>query len=94
MEREPNCDAFINLEDKAGLEVYEDQVSKERMMAQAFAELCSLIRHNKYRELEDIMNQPDWSLPIEYADDSGNTLLMISCQNGNKRIAKLCLRRG
>lgn len=59
-----------------------------------FAKICTLCRHGKYRELEDTLNDPSWSLPIDYCDDAGNTLLMIACQNGNKRIAKLCLRRG
>ena len=51
-------------------------------------------RHGKYREIEDAMNQPDWTLPIDYQDELGNTLLQIAVQNGNKRITKLCLRRG
>ena len=62
--------------------------------AREFADLCTLCRHGKYRELEEMINNPSWTLPIDYCDDSGNTLLMIACQNGNKRIAKLCLRRG
>lgn len=59
-----------------------------------FAALCSLVRHGKYRDLEDTLNNPEWSLPIDYCNESGNTLLMIACQNGNRRIVKLCLRRG
>ena len=62
--------------------------------ARDFAALCSFVRHGKYRELEDMINNPDWTLPIDYCGDAGNTLLMIACQNGNRRIAKLCLRRG
>ena len=57
--------------------------------------LCSLIRHGKYRELVNTIDDPNWSLPITYVDrSSGNTLLMVCCQNGNKRLAKLFLRRG
>ena len=37
---------------------------------------------------------PEWSLHIDAQDNAGNGLLAIACQNGNKRIAKLCLRRG
>jgi len=62
--------------------------------ARDFAALCTVCRHGKYRELEEMINNPSWTLPIDYCDDSGNTLLMIACQNGNKRISKLCLRRG
>lgn len=33
-------------------------------------------------------------LPIDAKDPMGNTLLSVACQNNNKRIAKLCMRRG
>ena len=37
----------------------------------------------------------DYSFPMNTTtDELGNTLLMISCQNGNKRAYKLCLRMG
>jgi hypothetical protein len=66
----------------------------ESNTAKEFAALCSLVRHGRYRDLEDTLNNPDWTLPIDYVDESGNTLLMVACQNGNRRIVKLCLRRG
>jgi ankyrin repeat protein len=56
--------------------------------------LASWARHGKYREIEDAQNQPDFLLPIDHQDSLGNTLLSIAVQNGNKRIAKMCLRRG
>ena len=40
------------------------------------------------------MNHPDWNIPMDYQDDAGNTLLHIAAQNGNKRMVKLCMRRG
>ncbi|GMH73627.1 hypothetical protein TL16_g06244 [Triparma laevis f. inornata] len=86
--------AFINLMDKKGVEAMQEIAAQENKMAQDFAELCSYVRHGKYREVEEKMNEPDWTLPIDYPDAVGNTLLMVACQNGNKRIAKLCLRRG
>ena len=86
--------AFINLMDKKGIEAQQEIAAQENKMAQDFAELCSYVRHGKYREVEEKMNEPDWTLPIDYPDAVGNTLLMVACQNGNKRIAKLCLRRG
>ena len=70
----------------------EDYVESDTV--KEFAALCSLVRHGKYRDLEDTLNGPEWSLPIDYCDESGNTLLMVACQNGNRRIVKLCLRRG
>lgn len=33
-------------------------------------------------------------MPIDYQNELGVTVLHIAAQNGNKRIAKLCLRRG
>ena len=56
--------------------------------------LLSWCRHGKYSEIETSLNHPDWTLPIDAKDAGGNTLLLVSAQNGNKRIAKLCLRRG
>jgi hypothetical protein len=86
--------AFINLMDKKGIEAQQEIAAQENKMAQDFADLCSFVRHGKYKEVEEKMNEPDWTLPIDYPDAVGNTLLMVACQNGNKRIAKLCLRRG
>lgn len=40
------------------------------------------------------LNSRDWTLHIDAKDAMGNTLLSIACQNNNKRIAKLCMRRG
>lgn len=72
----------------------ENSAVNDGMMAENFELVCRYVRHGKYSELENVINDNDWSLPIDYVDGAGNTLLMISCQNGNKRIAKLCLRRG
>ena len=33
-------------------------------------------------------------MPVNVRDQYGSTLLIIACQNGNKKIAKLILRRG
>lgn len=33
-------------------------------------------------------------MPIDYQNELGVTLLHVAAQNGNKRIAKLCLRKG
>lgn len=40
------------------------------------------------------VQQADWTMPIDYQNDLGLTLLHVAAQNGNKRIAKLCLRKG
>jgi ankyrin repeat protein len=41
-----------------------------------------------------MITSPDWTLDMDAKDVTGNTLLSIACQNNNKRIARLCLRRG
>lgn len=87
-------EAFIEVLDKEGLKHMENEASQAQKLAENFAELASWTRHGKYREIEDAMNQPDYNLPVDYQDDLGNSLLHIAVQNGNKRIAKLMLRRG
>jgi len=87
-------EAFIQVLDKEGMRRMEAEASQAHKLTEMFNELASWARHGKYREIEDAMNQPDYNLPVDFQDDLGNTLLHIAVQNGNKRIAKLCLRRG
>ncbi|KAJ1452494.1 hypothetical protein M885DRAFT_526843 [Pelagophyceae sp. CCMP2097] len=87
-------DSFIDVIDKRGLALQEEDSAKQHKLADEFAVLASCARHSRYRDIEDAMNQPDFVLPIDYQDALGNTLLSIAVQNGNKRISKICLRRG
>lgn len=67
----------------------------ERLKQQEDLErVFSYCRHGKYEEIDAFFDEPDTTLPIDAKDSLGNTLLSIAAQNGNKRIAKLCLRRG
>uniref|UniRef100_A0A7S2KYF9 WW domain-containing protein n=1 Tax=Leptocylindrus danicus TaxID=163516 RepID=A0A7S2KYF9_9STRA len=93
----------MNLSERSSFAILDGEVIYQRqdnnavedgIMAENFELVCSYVRHGKYKELENLINDDGWLLPIDYVDGAGNTLLMISCQNGNKRIAKLCLRRG
>jgi hypothetical protein len=59
-----------------------------------FAKICSLCRHNRVKEAEAALSEPDWILGIDYQDDGGNSLLHIAAQNGNKRMVNMCLRHG
>lgn len=86
--------SFIDIVDRHGLAIQQAEAAEASKLAEDFEFLASCTRHSKYREIEDAMNQPDWCLPIDYQDANGNSLLSIAVQNGNKRIAKLCLRRG
>jgi ankyrin repeat protein len=63
-------------------------------MAEDFKKLCSLARHAKFADAENMLNQADWNVPIDYQDEQGNTILHIAAQNGSKRLVKLCLKRG
>jgi hypothetical protein len=54
-------------------------------------EIFSFARHGRCEEIEKLLDQ---GLPVDVRDEWGNTLLIIACQNGNKRAAKTVLRRG
>ncbi|ETV96995.1 hypothetical protein H310_09843 [Aphanomyces invadans] len=83
--------AFIDANEHAARQEVATQAAKEAMELEHIFSLC---RHGKYAEVENLLNQPDWTVPIDAKDNAGNTLLSIACQNNNKRIAKLCLRKG
>lgn len=86
--------AFVHVQDEAGLAEQRAEITKAQVLAQDFKKLCSLCRHSKFSEAEQLINQPDWSVPIDYQDDQGNALVHVAAQNGSKRLVKLCLRRG
>ena len=92
--RESNKDAFMTVDDKDGMAEARAEITKGQLLAQDFAKACSLCRHSKFGDVEQMVNQPDWNVPIDYQDDMGNTLLHVVAQNGNRRLVKLCLRRG
>lgn len=80
--------------DLTGLDDIKEKVTQENKDAHDLEHLETLCRHGKYEEVERCLDDPDWTLPIDAKDEHGNTLLLIAAQNGNKRIAKLSLRRG
>ena len=86
--------AFISVEDEDGLAQQRAEITKAQVLSQDFKKLCSLCRHSKFADAEQLINQPDWSVPIDFQDEQGNALLHVACQNGSKRLVKLCLRRG
>jgi hypothetical protein len=86
-------DGVIDVNDTEGLLDQKQEVIKAARIAEDFKKACSMARHGKFVEVEELMNQPDWNVPMEYQDELGNTLLHIAVQNGNKRMVKLCLRR-
>lgn len=54
-------------------------------------DIFSFARHGRCEEIEKLLNK---GIPVDLRDEWGNTLLIIACQNGNKRVAKNVLRRG
>ena len=94
MQQRISKDAFVNVEDSVGQAENNIAITLDQAMQLEFNKLTSLCRHSKFSEVEDLLNQPDWRLPIDYQDGTGNSMLHIVVQNGNKRLTKLCLRRG
>jgi len=56
------------------------------------ANVFSFARHNRSKDLERVLDSS--GIPPNVRDQHGNTILIIACQNGLKRIAKVALRRG
>jgi len=54
-------------------------------------DVFSYARHGRCEEIERLFTK---GLPVDVRDVYGNTVLIIACQNGNKRVAKAVLRRG
>jgi hypothetical protein len=54
-------------------------------------DVFSYARHGRVEEIESLFTK---GLPVDVRDAYGNTVLVIACQNGNKRVAKGVLRRG
>ena len=51
--------------------------------------LFSRVRHGKYG---DVLRELSLGVSPDTTDTHGNTLLLVACQNGRKKIAKCCLR--
>ena len=49
------------------------------------------VKNANFDDLETVMDE---GVSVECRDEYGNTLLILSCQQGNKRMAKFLLRRG
>jgi ankyrin repeat protein len=54
-------------------------------------EMFSYARHGRYDCIQNGLKQ---GIPVDIRDEVGNTMLIIACQNGNKKTAKLVLRNG
>ena len=54
-------------------------------------EVFSWVRHG---HIDKVVALLDGGFDVDERDDKGNTLLCVACQNGHKKMAKLCLRHG
>lgn len=54
-------------------------------------DIFSATRHNR---IDSVTYMLDQGMSVNSRDEQGNTILLIACQNGLKRMAKLALRRG
>ena len=82
---------FIDMTGISEVQEIQTQANKNQRDMEMMA---TWVRHGKYGEIENMLDSPEWTQPIDAKDIHGNSLLSICAQNGNKRIAKLCLRRG
>ncbi len=51
----------------------------------------SQARNGRIKRVEESLNM---GFPIDAEDEKGNTLLLVACQNSNKRLAEMLLVRG
>ena len=80
--------------DKRGQLEQKLKVEADAKVSEIVDELVSLARHGRYEDIDNIVSGPDFVHSIDSRDSKGNTLLIAAAQNGNKRIAKLALRKG
>jgi len=88
------ADKKPKLADLSGLDAIQHETSQANKDAEDLEMMETFIRHGKYSEVESMLDNPEWTLPVDAKDIHGNTMFSVACQNSNKRIAKLLLRRG
>ncbi|CAM9333425.1 unnamed protein product, partial [Choristocarpus tenellus] len=54
-------------------------------------DIFSYARHNRVADVERLM---DYGVPANVRDMHGNTIAIVACQNGHKRVLKAALRKG
>jgi len=67
--------------------------------AEDVRELMSCARHGHYKEAKALLKSqalaaPDGTYGVDTRDEFGNTALMVACQNGQNKVAKMCVRYG
>jgi hypothetical protein len=70
----------------------EAEAAKKAAQDQLGDLLFSKVRNQRYEEVEDLLVSGKISPDVR--DQYGNNILIVACQNGNKKMAKICLRFG
>jgi len=68
-----------------------EPATEEERLIRVTEGLISKCRHGRYEELKGHLEA---GFNVDAQDSKGNTILITACQNNNKKIVKLCLRRG
>ena len=57
-------------------------------------EILLAVKHSNYDKVKEIIDDGNTQLEVDTYDEFGNTLFIIACQQGNKKMCKFLLRRG
>jgi len=68
----------------------EPETEEERAQA-LINKACSLCRHGRTSDVKQLLQE---GLALDAQDDHGNTMLIISCQNNQKKLVKLLVKQG
>ena len=68
-----------------------DPDAEHQVTAAQKKDLFSRVFNSRVRQFEQMLAS---GVPVDTRDEHGNTPLHMSCQNGNKKMLKLCLRWG
>ena len=68
-----------------------DERTEEDILADNAHKAILAVKNANFDDLETVLDE---GVQIDTKDEYGNTLLILACQQGNKRMAKFLLRRG
>ena len=82
-------------EESRGEDQYQDRVRREVRNFEPsktdIENIFSFTRHGRIAEVDDLLSR---GVSADVRDDNGNSILAVACQNNDKRVAKLALRKG
>ena len=69
----------------------EPETEEERILAR-IVETCGKVRHGHYSEVKHLIQKE--GVPVDATDEHGNSLLVLACQNNQKKIVKFLIKNG